>query len=256
MNVFEITGVTSIKKEVSKEIGALGFYSDKYFDELETEKINIIIERNGSNNTNITTTEVNLRDYILALTYGKDAIGSFPASHYQSWKTAVLLELCEGGNVELNGSDKIIIELNGLDPLKKYVMDGIVMNESNDDISDIIRVEEKIVPQDQKDVTVICDNSDVIVIDDIPEIKEINLTWAKTGNVTKHSMRELRLISVDDDPVAYVRNDGKTYSSYLKKLQIDSSKLKSINVVKDDTVKVVMLLKFDVQMQNLGLIKS
>lgn len=133
-------------------------------------------------------------------------------------------------------------------------MDGITVSETNDDLSDIIRVEEKIIAQDQKDVNVSVDNSDVIVMDDIEEILEVNLTHAN-GQITKHTMRELRLMSVDNDPVAYVRNDGKTYSSYIGKLQIDSSRLKSINIVKTDMAKVVLLLRFDVQLQNLGLIK-
>jgi hypothetical protein len=254
MNVFDVTGVTTVKREISKEIGAIGFYSDKYFDDLTTETISLIVERNGSNNTNITTTEILLRDYILALSFDKEAVGSFPNAHYETFKTAVKLELCEGGNVELNGSDKIVVVMNNLDPLKRYVLDGIEMDETNDDITDIIRCEEKIIAADQKDVTINCDNSDVIVIDDIQAIKEINLHWV-TGKITKHTMRELRLISIDEDPVAYVRNDYKVYSSYTGKLQIDSKRIKAINVVKDDTTKVVCLLRYDVQMQNLGLIK-
>lgn len=254
MNVFDVTGVTSVKKEISKEIGAFGFYCDKHFDLLEEETINVIIERAGSNGTNVTNTKIKLRDYVLALTYGKEAVGSFQASHYESFKTAVLLELCEIGNVELNGNDKIVVEFDGLDPVARYVLDGIVMYETNDDISDIIRVEEKVIAADQKDITINCDNSDVVIMDDLRAVKEVNLTHVN-GQITKHSMRELRLLSIDNDPVAYVRNDGKTYSSYLGKLQIDSKRIKAINIIKDDTTKVVLLLRFDVQMQNLGLIK-
>ena len=254
MNIIDSTGVAKITAYTQTEIGKLAFFSDKFFDDLTTETITIVVERNGANNSNVTKGEVLLKDYILALTYGKEAVGSFPASHYESFKTAVITELSELGNVELSGSDKITITLANLDLAKRYVIDGIICEDTNDDLSDLIHVEEKIISADQKDVTISVDDSDVVVMDDIPEIKEVNLTYGN-GKITKHTMRELRMMSVDDDPVAYVRNDYKVYSSYLGKLQIDTKRIKAINVVKDPIVQVKMLIRFDVQQQNLGLIK-
>lgn len=254
MNLIDTTGVEKVSTTTLNEIGKLGFYTDLEFNALSTETIQIIVERNGADNINITKGAIPLKDYILALTYGKDAIGSFPTAHYETFRTAVICELSDSGNIELVGSDKIVISLANLQVANRYVLDGIVTEDTNPDTSDIYILEEKIISADQKDVTISVDNSEVVVLDDLQEITEVNIMHLN-GRTTKHSMRELRMISIDNDPLAYVKNNGNVVSSYIGKIQLDTKRIKSINIVKSPTVQVRMICLFDVQMQNLGLIK-
>jgi hypothetical protein len=244
---------TKARAETQKEIGKLVLYCDHSLDELTSEEIQITVERNGQNNISITKSFVNLRQFLLACTYGFDAIGSFPGDHYEPFKTVATIELSELGNLELLGSDKIIVELNKLNNDFTYVIDGISVEDTTEDDSDIYIYEEKRIPKEQIDYTIVCDNFDTCVIQDDASIKEVNITHANK-QVTKHTMRELRATSQDNDPLALINQDGKVACSYVGYLQLDCKRITHINVVKDDTKQINVLFRHDVQMKQLGLI--
>lgn len=254
MNLMNVTNVASHIVTTDKEIGSLDFYFNEYFDNLTNEKINLRVERNGQNTIAITKTPVLLKHFIGLATYGRQAISSFPATHYEPWKTACKVLLTLDGNIELSGNDKIIIEFTDLNPAINYVLDGCQHDDTNPDDSEIVLYEEKILADYLKDTDINVDDYYQGVIEDSVNVKEFNVKY-KSGNVIKMTPRELRMLAVDADPLAYVRQDGQVKSCYKGFLQFHVEDIISINVVKDANTQVTALFSKHMRMVQLGLTK-
>jgi hypothetical protein len=251
MNILDSTGFSEKKAELQKGIESIILYTDKFVDELNDELISIQVERNGGSNLEITQGFVSLKRFLLAATFGDDAIGSFPATFPESFKTVAVIELTEMGALSMGANDKLKIALKGLDPMKKYVIDGV---ESPIVSDDVYMYEEKSIADEQTNYDLNVRNFDIAIIDDNPTIQELNFTH-DNGVVTKHSMRELRAISQDIDPVAYIRNDGKVLPSFVGYLQLPTKGIVSINFRKNSGDVVKVFFRKDVELLAMGLIK-
>ncbi len=71
----------------------------------------------------------------------------------------------------------------------------------------------------------------------------------------KHSMRELRAVTQDIDPVAYVKNNGQVVPSFVGYLQFPLKGIVSVNVRKNSGSVVKFFMRKDVELVALGLIK-
>lgn len=251
MNIIETTGVADAKAELQKGIESFAFFSDKTVDEIGDELISIQVERNGGSNLEITQGFVSLKRFLLASTFGDDAIGSFPASNPESFKTVAVIELTEMGALVMGPNDKLKLALKNLDPNKKYIFDGIESPITSDDV---YMYEEKSIADEQTNYDVNVKNFDIAIIDDDASITELNFTH-DNGVVTKHSMREIRAISQDIDPVAYVRNDGKVLPNFVGFIQLPLKGIVNINVRKNEGRVVKFFMRKDVELLAMGLIK-
>lgn len=242
--IINVTGVTEREVSVQKGIGALALYTTTKMDDISNEMISLQIERNGKSNIEITQGFVSLKSLLLACTYGSDAIGAMKPN----FETVAVIELAEMGAIELGAQDKFKIGLKGLDPDQTYILDG---HEEPITSHEIFMYEEKIVPIDQANYDVNVEHYDILVINDDPNITELNFTH-DNHVVTKHTLRELRAMSQDNDPVAYVQLDGRVQSSYNGFLQIPVKGMLSINVRKATGSIVKFFMRKDVDLVALG----
>lgn len=249
-----LTAVATGKITTQTELSKLVFLTDLSFDGLQDEKIQITIERNGGQSISVHPKPVSLKQYILASTYGINAVTAFPTGHYSGHKLSVVLDLAQTGNVELIDSDKIVIELSGLNTTGFYYeFRGIQSEDGKAEDSDIYIFEPKIIPDYEETFNLHVDNYDVCVMPDNVAIKELNLTHALTRQVTKRDPICLRAEHQDFDPVAYITQAGAVSSSYKDYLQIDVDELININVVKASGYKVECLFRKSVSQASLGL---
>lgn len=251
MNILDTQGVDNKTAEIQKGIESIVLYTDKDFNAIENELISVQVERNGGSNIEITQGFVSLKRFLLASTFGDDAIGSFPASFPESFKTVAVIELTDGGALVMGANDKLKIALKSLDSGTRYVIDGIESPLSSDDV---YLYEEKSIPDEQTNYDVNVRNFDIAVMDDDTNITEINFTH-DNGVVTKHSMRELRAVTQDIDPVAYVKNNGQVVPSFVGYLQFPLKGIVSVNVRKNSGSVVKFFMRKDVELVALGLIK-
>lgn len=251
MNILDTTGVDNKNAEIQKGIESIVLYTDKDLNAIENELISVQVERNGGSNIEITQGFVSLKRFLLASTFGDDAIGSFPASFIESFKTVAVIELTDGGALVMGANDKLKIALKSLDSVSRYVIDGIESPLTSDDV---YLYEEKSIPDEQTNYDVNVRNFDIAVMDDDPNITEINFTH-DNGVVTKHTMRELRAVTQDIDPVAYVKNNGQVVPSFVGYLQFPLKGIVSVNVRKNSGSVVKFFMRKDVELVALGLIK-
>jgi len=148
-------------------------------------------------------------------------------------------------------NDKFKIALKQLDPVKRYVIDGFESPVTSDDV---YMYEEKSIADEQTNYDLNVKNFDIAIVDDDANISELNFTH-DNGVVTKHSMREIRALAQDIDPVAYVRNDGKVLPSFVGYIQLPLKGIVSINVRKTEGTVVKFFMRKDVELLALGLIK-
>lgn len=251
MNILDTQGVDNKSAEIQKGIESIVLYTDKDLYSIENELISVQVERNGGSNIEITQGFVSLKRFLLASTFGDDAIGSFPASFPEPFKTVAVIELTDGGALVMGANDKLKIALKSLDSNARYVIDGIESPLSSDDV---YLYEEKSIPDEQTNYDVNVNNFDIAVMDDDANITEINFTH-DNGVVTKHSMRELRAVTQDIDPVAYVMNTGRVIPSFVGYLQFPLKGIVSVNVRKNSGSVVKFFMRKDVELVALGLIK-
>lgn len=244
--IIQATGVTEFKASITKGVGSLILYSTKSLNAFSSELISLMVERSGGGNIEITQGFVSLKKFILAATYGTDAV-----TCDSTFETIAVLELALRGAVDLKENDRLMIGLKGLDPNKTYIIDGFEEPNGSDDV---YMYEEKTVPSDQKNYDVATSNYDILVIEDLAAVTELNFTH-ENGVVTKHTLRELRAMSQDNDPVAYIQKNGKVIASYGDFLQIPLLSIKSINIRKTDDTQINFFMRKDVQLVQLGLLK-
>lgn len=243
--ILKVNNVKNADVNISKGVGSLVFYLTENLQTLDKELISLQIERNGQSNIEITQGYVSLKRLLLCATYGSDAIFSSP-----EFKTCAVVELAEMGSISLGQNDKLKISLKELDPNITYVIDG---HEEPANSKEIFLYEEKIIPADQKNYDVNVAHYDTLVLDDDSNIQELNFTH-DNNVVTKHTLREARAIATDVDPLAYIDQDGKSYPSIEKFIQLPIKGLISVNVRKEEGTVVHFFMRKDVDLVQLGLI--
>lgn len=241
MNIITTTGVANATAYVEKGISALILYTDVKIEDLDTEKIEIIVDRNGRNNTNITPSKISLKKFALACSYGSDAITAFQAGVDGAFETVVIMELADDGAIHLEGNDKIKVSLSGLVLAKNYVIDG--WEDPNVTVTPFT-FEEKNILASTTNVSLNTANFDMAVIEDSNSIESIDLRW-ENGRTTTHSRRELRAFGQDLDPVAYVKKDGKVVSGYVGLIQLPLLNVEEMVIRKSNADDVDILFRMD-----------
>jgi len=120
MKIAEITGkLKSDEITVTKSIGSIIVCTTKTLDQLTNEKISIYIERGNGNNV-IVANKVSLKDFILASTYGSEAVQSDG-----SLSTVALCEIALNGSILLAEKESIKIQLDDLISTQTYSLYGV-----------------------------------------------------------------------------------------------------------------------------------
>ncbi|POS01587.1 hypothetical protein Q361_10947 [Flavobacterium croceum DSM 17960] len=245
MEILRTNNQVSAKAQVEKAIGSIIIYSNVDFDALNNEKIRLYVERNGHNNIEITKGLVNLKRFIACATYGDDAVTHFRANVGEAFETVCVIELCEHGAIKLENNDKVKIELADLDATKVYLVDGV---EEPDESKEIYTYEEKILSAETPINDVNTRSYDIAVIEDNDNITEIQYHF-DNGQTCNYSRRELRALSHDNDPVAYVKKNGQVMSSFVGIIQLPLKGVNRMTVKKTGNVLVNILMRHDEDMK-------
>ncbi|MFH6964534.1 hypothetical protein ACHRVK_19330 [Flavobacterium plurextorum] len=237
MEIFKGTNKTETGTILlTKSISTLIIGSSKSFDELTTETIRVEVERANGSNFEITKGSMFLKDFILANTYGSDAIISDGA---RTLDLVAVCEICNNGSIHLFEKDVIKVELRGLIPAETYVINGIEEPETS---TEIYSFEHKSMSAEDTNKDFNVDGYDVLVLDKSATIEEINYTF-ENGQVVKYSLFELESMSKSIDPVAYVKTDGTVKSAYADKIQLPLYAVRNLNIRKAQGAVINLTLR-------------
>jgi hypothetical protein len=235
MEIYKASGSTTTGTILlTKGISSFVIGSSVPFEDLSTETIRIEIERANGSNFEITKGTMSLADFILATTYGEDAITS---DEERSLQTIAVCEISAHGAVHLFEKDVIKVTLAGLKTTHTYVLNGIEEPETGTEIYSFER--KSMAPDDtNKDFNVA--GFDILILDKSADIEEVNYTF-ENGRTVKYTMFELESMSASIDPVAYVADD-KVYSRFRKKIQLPLLAVNNVNIRKIAGSDVVALI--------------
>ncbi|MBB4803903.1 hypothetical protein HNP37_003983 [Flavobacterium nitrogenifigens] len=236
MEIYKGTGKTTTGTILlTKGISAFVIGSSVEFEDLTTETIRVEIERANGSNFEITKGTMSLADFILATTYGEDAITN---NVVRGLKTVAVCEISAHGAVHLFEKDVIKVTLAGLVNAETYVLNGIEEPETGTEIYSFER--KSMAPDDtNKDFNVA--GFDILILDKSADIEEVNYTF-ENGRTVKYSLFELEAMSASVDPVAYVKNDGKVDSLFSKKIQLPLLAVVNVNIRKSQGALPVSLI--------------
>lgn len=236
MEIYNGTGkATTGTILLTKGISALVVASSIAFEQLKDETIRVEIERANGSNFEITKGTMSLADFILATTYGEDAV---TANMARSLATIAVCEISAQGAVHLFEKDVIKVTLAGLNPSETYVLNGIEEPETGTEVYSFER--KSMAPDDtNKDFNVA--GFDILVLDKSEDIEEVNYTF-ENGRTVKYTLFELEAMSASVDPVAYVMSSGVVASVFQKKIQLPLVAVTNVNIRKVQGTKVVSLI--------------
>ncbi|MBF4491044.1 hypothetical protein IR010_00715 [Flavobacterium sp. MR2016-29] len=237
MEIYKGTGVlqTGIIA-VTKSISTLMLATSLAFDSLTTEQIRVEVERANGSNFEITKGLMFLKDFILANTYGSDAVVS---DSVRGLATVAICEICNNGSIHLFEKDVIKIELRGLITGETYAINGIEEPQTS---TEIYSFEHKSMGSDDTNKDFNVDGYDILVLDKDSTIEEVNYTFAN-GQVVKYDLYELESLSKSIDPVAYVKSDGTVKSSFSGKIQLPLLAVRNVNIRKSQGAVVNLILR-------------
>ena len=242
MQILRAQNVAEIKAFVEKSIGSIVLYTTAQIDDLNLEKIRVFVDCDGVNNIQITKTAISLKAFVLACSYGTDAVTSFPpVVNGDDFKTVVVLELAENGALKLGANAKLRIELSELDLGEVYVIDGI---EEPYEVDAPFMFEDKRILADTKVIDIKTHNFDLCVIQNTDVITEVEYLYAN-GRKCTYTPRELKALSQDIDPIAYVQNNGKTQSGFTGMLQLPLMHVEEITIKKVPGTSIDLLFRED-----------
>lgn len=237
MEIYNGTGnVTTGMILLTKSISSLIIGSSKAFSALTTETIRVEVERANGSNFEITKGTMFLRDFILATTYGEDAITSDSVRNYA---TVAVCEICKDGSIHLFEKDVIKVELKGLETTATYVVNGI---EEPVTSTEIFSFEHKSMSAEDTNKDFNVAGYDILVLDKHSSIEEINYTF-DNGQVVKYTQFELEAMSKAIDPVAYTKLDGKVDGSFTDKLQLPLVAIVNLNIRKSQGTVINLTLR-------------
>lgn len=234
MEIYKGTGKTTTGTILlTKGISAFLIGSTVELEKLATETIRVEIERANGSNFEITKGTMSLADFILATTYGEDAITSSA-----EYNVIAVCEIISHGAIHLFEKDVIKVTLAGLSTTETYVLNGIEEPETGTEVFSFER--KSMAPDDtNKDFNV--SGFDILVLDKSADIEEINYTF-ENGRTVKYTMFELEAMSSSIDPVAYVKANGSVSSKFSKKIQLPLLAVNNVNIRKLAGVEVVSLI--------------
>lgn len=234
MEIYKGTGKTTTGTILlTKGISAFVIGTSRAFDALTTETIRVEIERANGSNFEITKGTMALADFILATTYGEDAVTSSA-----DYETIAVCEIIAHGAIHLFEKDVIKVTLAGLKTTETYVLNGIEEPETGTEVYSFER--KSMAPDDtNKDFNVA--GFDILILDKSQDIEEINYTF-DNGRTVKYTMFELEAMSSAIDPVAYVKKDGSVTSKFSTKIQLPLIAVNNVNIRKVQGTQVVSLI--------------
>jgi hypothetical protein len=199
MQIANITGVTkSNELQITKSIGALIVQSSLSLDALTTEKISVYVERGNGNNI-ILANKIFLKDFILASTYGTEAVQS-----NTTFKTVALCELALHGGILLADKESIKITLEDLIAGETYQLNGV---EEPTSTKTMYMFEQKSIASEEYNKKINLFHFDLAVITKSSTISDISFTYENHA-VVKYLPAELEVLSRDVDPIQYIKQDG------------------------------------------------
>ncbi|MDN3673434.1 hypothetical protein QWY99_10255 [Flavobacterium branchiarum] len=237
MEIYKGTGkTTSGTILLTKSISTLIVASSLEFNQLTNETIRVEVERANGSNFEITKGSMFLKDFILANTYGEDAIVSDTS---RTLGLIAVCEICNEGSIHLFEKDVIKITLNSLDATKTYVLNGIEEPETS---TQIFSFEHKSMSSEDTNKDFNVHGYDILVLDKSDTIEEINYTFSN-GQVVKYSLYELECMSKSTDPVAYVKSNGVVFSAFPDKIQLPLLAVDNINIRKTQGTVINLILR-------------
>lgn len=226
MEIYKGTGKTTTGTILlTKSISTIIIGTSLEFNQLTTETIRVEVERANGSNFEITKGSMFLKDFILANTYGEDAL---VADTVRDYGLVAVCEICNEGSIHLFEKDVIKISLNGLDATKTYAINGIEEPETS---TQIYSFEHKSMSADDTNKDFNVSGYDILVLDKSDSIEEINYTFSN-GQVVKYSLYELEVMSKSLDPVAYVKKNGTVLSAFPDKIQLPLIAVTNVNIRK------------------------
>ncbi|BFM44938.1 hypothetical protein CFS9_35790 [Flavobacterium sp. CFS9] len=237
MEIYNGTGKTTTGTILlTKSISTIIVASSLEYAGLTNETIRVEVERANGSNFEITKGSMNLKDFILANTYGEDAIIS---DSVRDLGLIAVCEICNEGSIHLFEKDVIKITLNNLDATKTYILNGIEEPETS---TQIFSFEHKSMSSEDtnKDFNVF--GYDIMILDKSSTIEEINYTFAN-GQVVKYSLYELEAMSKSTDPVAYVKKNASVLSAFPDKIQLPLLAVSNVNIRKAQGSVINLILR-------------
>ncbi|MDD5151419.1 MAG: hypothetical protein PHC28_13255 [Flavobacterium sp.] len=199
MKIISLTGVLkSAELTVTKAISGLIFATNLKLSELLNEKISVYIERANGNNV-ILVNKVNFKDFLLASTYGSEAI--------QSDANFGCIALCELGHlagIHLAEKESIKIQLDDLRAVNTYELYGI---EDPFQTNELYHFEQKSVAIEEVNKKVDVKGFDLAIMTMDASITDVSYTF-ENGQVVKYLPFELQSLSTDIDPIQSINVDG------------------------------------------------
>lgn len=192
MKITSITGVSkSPELNVTKSIGSLIVATSLQLSELSTEKVSIYIERaNGSNV--ILANKILLKDFILASTYGSEAVQSD-----SDYNCIALCEIANEGSIFLQEKESIKITLEDLISAEQYDLYGV---EEPENTNQLYFFEQKTVGSEEFNKKVDVSGNDLAIMTKDSTIDDISYHFVN-GQVVKYLPFELQTLSRDIDPI-------------------------------------------------------
>lgn len=199
MKITTLTGVLkSPELTVTKSIGSLILCFSGLLEDLLNEKISVYLERaNGSNV--ILANKINLKDFILSSTYGGEAIQSDA-----TFGTIAVCEIALEGGIYIAEKESIKIQLDDLRAPFIYELYGV---EHPVATNDLLHFEQKSVASEEVNKKVDVKGFDLAIMTMHESISDVSYSF-ENGQVIKFLPFELRALSVDVDPIQYIKNDG------------------------------------------------
>lgn len=196
MKIITLTGVTrSNEIQVTKSIGSLIVGTTLDLSALTTEKISIYIERaNGSNV--ILANKVPLLDFILASTYGNEAVQSDA-----NYDCIALCELALDGGIFLDEKESIKILLEDLISGETYDLYGVEEPSSS---NHLYFFEQKTIASEDFNKKIDVDGFDLAIMTRKDSLQDISYGF-ENGQTVKYLPFELQTLSTNVDPITAVK---------------------------------------------------
>lgn len=183
---------------ITKGISSLILASSLALDEFLNEKISIYIERANGNNV-ILANKVKIKDFILSSTYGTEAVQSDA-----TFKTIAVCELALEGAIFLAEKESIKIVLDDLRIANTYEIYGVEHAVST---NDLYIFEQKSIASEEFNKKIDVKGYDLAIVTMDDSISDVLYSF-ENGQTVKFLPFELKSLSVDVDPIQYVKQDG------------------------------------------------
>lgn len=233
-----VANPTEQKFQISKSIGGFLMAFNTSFNNLSNVTIQAEIERANGSNFEITKGAISLQRFILATTYGEDAIVSSP-----EYDVIANCEISDGGSIHLFEKDVLKLVLKGLDPLVDFRIHGIEEPVSS---LQVFSYESKSMGSDDTNKDFNTEGYDVLILDKHQSISEISYSVALSdgsSKIIKHDLFELECIYKSTDPVAHVWKNGNVKTGFDGFLQLPLNAISNVNIRKAQGSVINLLLR-------------